>query len=423
MAVSQAAKQKSTTASLIILSSIPIIMVLGNSMLIPALPTVEKTLNVSSLQVSLLITLFSIPAGITIPIAGILADRIGRKKVIFFSLLIYGLGGILAGISALWNGGSYPFLLASRIVQGIGAAGTAPIAMVLISDLFQDKERSKVLGINEAANAMGKVLSPIFGSLLLLIAWYAMFFVFPLFCLPIAIALWKAIEEPAGKQEPPPLKQYWSNIKKIFRRKGKWLVTAFLAGSFTLFSLFGVLFHLSDLLEKTYHIDGMKKGFILAIPLLALCCVAYWAGTHTKNKTSQMKKFILIGLGSTALFIATLPFIKSVVWMVTISFFLGIGAGLTMPCLNTLITSSVGLQQRGIITSLYGSVRFFGVAFGPPTFEALSNRPYLLFFSQAILFLLLCAAVAIFIHAPQRIRGKGENYRLYIRKKRFQPTS
>jgi ACDE family multidrug resistance protein len=186
------------TSALITLTSIPLIMVLGNSMLIPVLPTISSVLGVSSFQVSLLITLFSIPAAIVIPIAGILSDRIGRKKVILISLILYGVGGLLAGIASVWKGGSYGFLLAARIIQGIGAAGTAPIAMVLVSDLYTKENRSKALGIIEASNAMGKVLSPILGSLIALITWYAMFFAFPLLCVPAAIALWFLIKEPAA---------------------------------------------------------------------------------------------------------------------------------------------------------------------------------------------------------------------------------
>jgi ACDE family multidrug resistance protein len=46
-----------------------------------------------------------------------------------------------------------------------------------------------------------------------------------------------------------------------------------------------------------------------------------------------------------------------------------IGTGLLLPCLNTMITGSVKKEQRGMITSIYNSLRFIGVAFGPPIFE------------------------------------------------------
>lgn len=72
-------------------------MVLGNSMLIPVLPAMAGALGLSALHVSLVITLFSVPAGLVIPLAGFLSDRLGRKAVIVPGLLLYGLGGCSPG--------------------------------------------------------------------------------------------------------------------------------------------------------------------------------------------------------------------------------------------------------------------------------------------------------------------------------------
>src|SRR5690554_3720473 len=73
------------------LAGVPLIMVLGNSLFIPVLPAIQNALNISKVQVSLLITLFSVPAGIVIPLAGFLSDRFGRKKVIIPALILYAL--------------------------------------------------------------------------------------------------------------------------------------------------------------------------------------------------------------------------------------------------------------------------------------------------------------------------------------------
>lgn len=53
---------------------------------------------------------------------------------------------------------------------------------------------------------------------------------------------------------------------------------------------------------------------------------------------------------------------------------MGIGSGLVLPCLNTIITSAASSEERGLVTSLYGSVRFFGVALGPAVFGMLLER-------------------------------------------------
>src|SRR3954468_10309827 len=79
------------------ISSIPLVMTLGNSMLIPVLPVLETEIGISSFQSSLIITVYSIVAIFLIPIAGYLSDRFGRKKVIIPSLILTGIGGFIAG--------------------------------------------------------------------------------------------------------------------------------------------------------------------------------------------------------------------------------------------------------------------------------------------------------------------------------------
>lgn len=408
---------------LAILSAIPIMMVLGNSMLIPVLPTIEKVYDVSNVQTGLLITLFSIPAGIVIPFAGILADHVGRKKVIFFSLLLYGVGGLLAGLAAVFFPKAFGLLLGSRVIQGIGAAGTAPIAMVLASDLFEKGSRASALGIIEASNAMGKVLSPILGSLLAAITWYTMFFVFPLLCIPVAYFFFRIIQEPAESHKKTPLREYMKHVKSVFRREGRWLFLAFVIGAMALFTLFGGLFRLSDFLDAATGLRGVVKGLVLAIPLLGLCITAYIVGKNIKTKIGRMKTLILIGLGLLTVTIALFVWFKSLVWVITILSVSAVACGLILPCLNTLITSSTGTAERGIVTSLYGSIRFFGVALGPTIYGALENRPNLLFLGSSAIFTLLFVLSIWLIHRPQRIRGNEEHTRILIRHKRIHPIS
>ncbi|MFC4078235.1 MFS transporter [Salinithrix halophila] len=393
-------------------------MVLGNSMLIPVLPTIRSALDISQFQVSLLITLFSVPAGIIIPLAGILSDRFGRRIVIAPALLLYGAGGLLTGFASVWGGGLYGLMLTGRILQGIGAAGTAPIAMALVSDLYQKGERSRALGIIEAANGMGKVLSPILGSLIALITWYALFFIFPILCVPIALAIWFVIKEKKNR-DPLPLSQYRDHLIRTWKRQGTWLLVAFLAGSVTLFILFGVLFYLSDFLERRYGLDGVPKGLVLAIPLLAMSSISYYAGSHIRQKTRLMKRLIVIGLFTVALGMGIVPFVSNTYILLTVLVGIGAGSGLVLPCLNTLITSAVGTKERGIITSFYGSVRFLGVAMGPPLFGALANVKMWLFLGNALLAAGVAVLTLLFMKQPEGLRGKDGQTRYYMRGNRL----
>lgn len=361
------------------LCAVPLIMVLGNSMLIPILPQMKKALNISQFEVGLVITLFSVPAGLTIPLAGLLSDRLNRKWIIAGSLVVYAAGGLIAGLSAVFlKTTAYLPIMVGRVLQGIGAAGTAPISMALASDIFTSSERSKVLGMLESSNGLGKVASPILGSLIGLIAWWAVFYVFPILCIPIALGILFVVKEPQKKKKTQTLKEYFKDIKTIFQKKGTSLLAAFLAGTVVLFVLFGVLFYLSDHLESRYKIEGVLKGLILAIPVLAMAVTSYTTGLLTQKKANSHKPLVVAGTVILAVSMAIVPFFyKNTYIMVAALVFAGIGTGMVLPCLNTMITSSCNSDERGMITALYNGVRFFGVAAGPPLFGILMEKSIL----------------------------------------------
>jgi MFS transporter, ACDE family, multidrug resistance protein len=362
-------KTKGHIWEFIAIASIPMVLVLGNSMLVPILPQLQSQLGISRFQSSLVITLFSITAGLIIPISGYLSDRFSRKSVIIPSLIIYGAAGVLAGFGAIWK--SYTIVIIARAIQGVGAAGTASIAMALVGDLYKGATESKALGLTEASNGAGKVVSPILGSLLALWVWFAPFFAFPIFCLLSLLAVIFILKEPKKSNEPPKLGAYIHQIGSILKEKGKWLIPSFFAGSLALFILFGVLFYLSNILEKPpYEIDGVKKGFVLAIPLLCMVVTSYTTGALIKKNGTLMRWLMNIGLIIMTVSLAlTIFFSENLYMFIGLLSLSGIGTGLLLPCLNTMITGSVEREQRGMITSIYNSLRFIGVAFGPPIFE------------------------------------------------------
>lgn len=378
------------------LAGVPLIMVLGNSMLIPVLPDIKNALKLTSVQVSLLITLFSIPAGIIIPLAGFLSDRYGRKLVIIPSLIIYGLGGIVAALASIFlKEAAFPGILAGRVIQGLGAAGTAPIAMALCGDLFSGKQRSQSLGTIESSNGLGKVISPILGSAIGLITWYAAFIFFPIIVIPVVISIWFLVKEPGTKKNKQKLDKYLANFITVFKKKKGLLLSSYLAGSIALMVLFGVLFYLSEFLEQQYGLDGIKKGLVLAIPVLFMSVTSFITGFVIKGKEPLMKIMIVTGLAIMTAALIFLPLSRNVIlYFIAISV-VGIGTGMVLPCLNTLITSAAS-NERGLVTSLYGSVRFFGVAFGPPLYGFLANKGTGLMFWSSSALTLLSAILAYF---------------------------
>lgn len=382
------------------MAGVPLVMVLGNSILIPVLPTIGKALGVSSLQAGLVITLFSIPAGLSIPFTGFFADRFGRRAVLLPALALYAVGGLTAGMSWLiLKSDAYPFILLSRVIQGIGAAGTAPVAMTLVGDFFDGGQRSRALGVLEAANGTGKILSPILGAAVGILAWFYPFFVFPVLVLPVFIAVLFLISEPPSQRQPPSIKEYFSILKSVLEQKGGCLGGTLFAGMTGLLILFGLLFFLSEHLETSLRIEGIIKGLWLAVPVSFMCATSYTTGWAIKKKLDLMPLVVVAGL-----LVLTVALVSFILFHETILFFAGIslagiGTGLTLPCLNTLVTSSVGPNARGIVTAFYGGVRFLGVAAGPPLFALLFDRSTCLTFGVAAGLTFLAALITfLFVH-------------------------
>ncbi|WP_366923514.1 MFS transporter [Metallumcola ferriviriculae] len=364
--------KKDSIIKLTALGGVPLLMVLGNSMLIPVFPQMKSALGISQFQVGLIITLFSIPAGLSIPILGFLSDKISRKLIIVPSLLIYGIGGLVSGIAPIFfQSNAYTVLLAGRIIQGVGAAGTGPIAMALVSDIFTSNERSQAQGAIESANGLGKVVSPILGSLIALITWYTLFFVYSFLAIPVALGVWFLVKEPKSEKESSSFKQYIAGIGNIFAKTGKSLIGSYLAASVVLFTLFGILAYLSDVLEVEYGLNGVIKGFALAGPVLAMSTTSFISGRVLKNNANLMKLFIVGGLAILTFSLIVLSIFKANIIFFIAILIMGIGTGSVLPAVNTVVTSAAPLEERGGVTALYGTVRFFGVAAGPPTYSKL----------------------------------------------------
>lgn len=351
------------------LATVPFIMVLGNSMLIPVLPQIGTALKLDQARVGLLITAFSLPAGLTIPWAGMLSDRVGRVTVIAPALLLYGLGGLGAGLVAALAPHPFTPILVARAVQGVGAGGTYQLALALAGDVFQSRERSKALGLLEAANGLGKVVSPVAGAAAALLAWFAPFFVYGLLALPAAALVWYVVRDSRAARRSRPLRAYFAALARAAHRKALPLGAAFLAGMVCLFLLFGVLANLSDTLERRFGVGGFTRGLVISLPVLGLAVTAYVAGTALQHRLARRARAAVIcGLGLAAVGTGLLPWLEEA-WLWTASATaLGLGVGLALPSLNTLITSSVPFAGRGLVTALYGAVRFLGVALGPPVF-------------------------------------------------------
>jgi MFS transporter, ACDE family, multidrug resistance protein len=381
-----------------VLGMLPILMVLGNSMLIPILPSIEEGLQIDEEWSGWILSSFTVPAAACIPFIGFLSDRFGRNRLIQYSLWIILAGSVLCVVSAWFENPAFLFM-GGRGLQGVGAAGTTPLAMALAGDLFKGEERTKVLGSLEVFNGIGKVAAPIIGAgLTIFLSWNHAFWIFPLICVVILIGLKTNINRTQDGKRFYGLRKYAGDLVDVFATKSLLLLPLYLIGGIGLFLLFGILFFLSYHIENTFHIDGFFKGFSFIFPLGAMTIASTWCARSVKGDEEMGWSYIKWGIGLMTIPLGALIFFQSLaslLFCITVCFG---GLGLILPVLNTFITGSVEEGERGFVVSMYGAVRFLGVAMGPIAYSVWKEdlaEMYIISFLFSILNILLYLLICI----------------------------
>ncbi len=143
---------KDAWISLIILSSISLITMYGETMLLPAIPDLVNEFEISYNTSSWILTAYLITGAVMTPIVGKISDIHGKKKVLIVIIIVYSVGTLLGGLSS-----NIVLMVISRIIQGIGIA-MFPVAFGIIREKFPEDKLAIGQGIFTAVFAGGSVV-------------------------------------------------------------------------------------------------------------------------------------------------------------------------------------------------------------------------------------------------------------------------
>ncbi|MDF3288458.1 MFS transporter [Streptomyces silvisoli] len=154
-----------------------LVVVLDNSILNVAMKTIAQPeptgLGATQSQLEWAINAYTLVFAGLLFTAGLLGDRLGRKKVLLFGMLVFGTGSVLSAEAS-----SAVQLIGFRAVMGLGAAFVMPSTLAIIMNVFEREEQPKAIGIWTGSVGFAIALGPIAGGLLLQHFWWgSVFFV------------------------------------------------------------------------------------------------------------------------------------------------------------------------------------------------------------------------------------------------------
>lgn len=339
-----------------IIFMISICGVAGATIVPPAIPTIATHFQIAKSTAALLLTANPLPGIILAPVAGVLADRLGRKQILIPCVVIFGMAGGLGALAP-----SFYSLMAFRLLQGVGSAGMINLAVVMIGDLFDDEHhRTRIMGYNAGFLTLGTTSFPLIGGLLAGIDWRWVFAFFWL-ALPLGMAAFFMLPDKRITEEERERVKQSGTFSSLQIPTVRRLV---IRGGVIFIIIFGAILTAGPImLSERIHARPTTIG--LALTAAAFCSMLAAVNTgRIRDRFHPAKSLFLAALlYVTGLAILTAANTYSIA---VIGFMLsGFADGLSIPLLQTRATEVAPPGRRGTVVALWVSSARIGQTSGP----------------------------------------------------------
>ncbi|WP_419873967.1 MDR family MFS transporter [Candidatus Pristimantibacillus sp. PTI5] len=384
-----------------------------------AMPTIIREMGGLELM-AWLTTAYMLTSTTIVPIAGKLADLLGRKLVYVSGIIIFIIGSALCGVA-----GNIEQLIIFRAIQGLGGGIMMPMAMIIIGDLFTGKQRAKWQGVFAAVFGLSSVLGPQVGGWIVdAWNWRWVFYI----NLPVGIlaAILIAISL-SGKKAEGRVKFDWPGIftmvvgvvslllglslggsefdwvswqiiglfvlsvlslawfvriestteepilpVKLFKDRTFTVINGI--GFFMSLGMFGAIMFVPLFMQWIVGISASESGTVMMPMMISMMIFSVIGGQVVYKIGVRLQLAIGMVIVAAAFFLlttldATTAKLAASSFMVV----LGIGIGLVMPLLTLVLQESYPKSQLGVVTSSSTFFRQIGGTFGMTLLGAVMN--------------------------------------------------
>ncbi len=307
------------------------------AMTTPALGEIAKAFpDVSPEKIKMIATIPSLMMVIFSFVCGQLERFLSSKKILYIALCLLFCGGIMPAFF-----GGVTFILLMRAVFGAGYGMVFPLASSIIADLFEGRERDKLMGFKSSVGAMAGVVFQMLGGYLAAINWRFAFLGF-LLVLPIALLIWAKLPDPG-------IKTLDSTANTKSRLTARTYLLSIMNAFYNILQ-FSFMTNIAIVLTTTGAGNATQAGVILTV----FTAAAFVAGLIFGKVSLLLKRFTItlaIGCVGTAFFIM-LHADSLMVFNLAAALF-GMGFGLYNPDFTLKIINSAHKTASTLALSVY----------------------------------------------------------------------
>ena len=326
---------------------------LGFSLILPLLPFYAETFGASPVIIGFLVAAYAAAQFIGAPILGRLSDRYGRKPLLLASIFGSILGFLLLGVAnSLW------VIFLARIIDGI-TGGNISVAQAYISDITDEKNRARGLGLIGAAFGLGFIIGPALGGLLSQWGYSTPAFVAAglstinflsiIFWLPESLTSQRRAEIREANRPPFTLNALWQALRRPL--VGPLLHSRFFFGM--AFATFQTIFTLYA--QYRFGLGSQQTGYILAyVGLLSVITQGFVIGRLAKRFSEN--NLLFAGCAMLAVSFLGWAFTPSIPLLLVIMIPIALSGGILNTVINSAITKAVVPVEIGGMLGLSASL-------------------------------------------------------------------
>jgi multidrug resistance protein len=323
---------------------------------VPIIPEVTKELHTTPFLVNVSISIYTVFLALMQMVYGPLTDSIGRRKVMLTGLIVY-----LAATMGCYFSESIELLLVFRSLQAVGIAAGSVVAVTVIGDLFEGKDRIQPMGTFQMMVSLGPVVGPVVGGFLSGSFDFHMVFV-ALFCVGLIVFAgnYFYLKETKPKTHQKQNFRFVDFIKILQNRVGFSVIGL---GFIQYYGLYNFLVFLPGIMSDRYDLSVEQKGLVflpLSLGIVAGSIIGGKLRRFDERKVVVYTAFI--NVVSLFLFLMV-SHVSLILLIVSISLF-GLFLGTSLPVQTALLTQEFQ-RNRATAIGAYNFFRYMGMAVGP----------------------------------------------------------
>lgn len=337
---------------LLLLASIAYPM--GSLYLSPIFESLIGVFDTTPGEIGLLMTAFYAPTLLITPVAGLLADRYGRKPVLVVGLLLIGVGGTAIALTT-----DFRIALALRFLQGVGAAGVLPVVITSIGDLYSETRETSAQGLRTTVHSSTGAVIPLIAGALVVVGWQYPFALYGV-AVVFALVVLRWFEEPTTETASTPTSDGGESTPRLRElleiTADRKVLGVFLGFSVPLLLFTGFLTYASLIVVRALEGTPQQAALAVSTATISSATASSQVGRFESLFGTRLRLlvagnlFMLVGM-------TTVGLTPSPLGVGVGAVFLGSGFGVTLSLYRSILTGLAPMHLRGGMVSIGETVR------------------------------------------------------------------